>query len=59
MATQKFKVSVVRIGYSIREIEVEADSQEQAKEVALDEAGGYEFSEHASEYEVESVAQTV
>lgn len=52
---KKFKVSVVRISYAVREIEIEAESEEAAKELALDEAGNYEFSEHNSDYEVESV----
>lgn len=53
--TKKFTVSVVRIAYAVREIEVEAESEEQAQETALDKSGGYEFSEHSSVYEVESV----
>jgi hypothetical protein len=48
----KFKVTVLRTGYSVTEIEVEAANEEEAEEVAQDEAGGYSFSEHSSEYEV-------
>ena len=43
---KKFKVSVVRIAYAVREIEVEAIDEKHAEEVALDTAGNYEFSEH-------------
>lgn len=45
-----FKVSVDRIGYGNREIEVEANSQEEADAKALDEAGNFEFSEHNADY---------
>ena len=38
--------------YAHNEIEVEADSPEQAEEKALDKAGDYLYNEHTSEYEV-------
>ncbi len=50
---QKFIVPVVRIGHGFAKIEVEANSQEEANELALDEAGSYEFSEVFSDYEIE------
>ncbi len=50
----KFTVSVCRIGYSIKEIEVEADTQEEANSKALDHAPNEVFdSEHASDYRLE------
>jgi hypothetical protein len=49
----KWIVPVCRIGYAVREIEVEADSATQAIEIAQDAAGGLEFSEHSSEYKAE------
>lgn len=51
---QKFSIPVVRIGYGFKTIEVEADSQEEAEELALDEAGDYEYSEKESQYEIEN-----
>lgn len=46
-----FTISVDRIGYGQRDIVVKnCDTQEQAEAKALDEAGGYEFSEHHSDY---------
>jgi acyl-CoA hydrolase len=53
----KFNVNVVRIGYASMDIEVEADTEELAKEKALDAAGNLLFSEHSSEYEAESVVR--
>lgn len=50
----KFTIPVCRIGYSIKEIEVEADSKEQANELALEQAPNELFgSEHASDYMLE------
>ena len=49
---RSYQVDVSRIGYSNRTITVEACSQEEANELACDEAGGEDFSEHSSEYQV-------
>ena len=51
----KFTVAVIRIGYACHDMEVEAANEEEAKEVALDHAGGESFSEHHSEYKVDYV----
>lgn len=48
----RFTVPVVRLGYSQKDFEVEADSQETANTVALERAPKEEFSEHASEYKL-------
>lgn len=53
----KFKVNVTRIGYANLDIEVDADSPEQAEEKALDKAGNYLFSEHSSDYESNGVCE--
>jgi hypothetical protein len=50
---QKFSIPVVRIGYGFKNIEVEANSQEEAEQLALDEAGDHEYSEKESNYEIE------
>lgn len=52
---EKFVVSVTRISYSTRNIEVEADDRKQAKELAIDEAGGFDFSEQSADYDANSV----
>ena len=52
---EKFIVSVTRISYSTRNIEIEAFDRECAKSLAMDEAGGLEFSEQSAEYEANSV----
>lgn len=50
----KFTVPVCRIGYSIKEIEIEADTQEEADAKALEQAPNEVFdSEHASDYQLE------
>ena len=56
--SKKFIVSVVRIAYAVREIEVEAENEEQAQENALEIAGNEEFSTHSSVHEVEAVYQS-
>lgn len=48
----KYKATVCRTSYAFREIEVEADNEEQAKEKLLDEAGDYEFSEKSADYSI-------
>lgn len=45
-----FNVAVTRIGYATKNFEVEADTQEEANEKALEEAGNHEFSEKESDY---------
>ena len=47
---KKFRVEVCRISYGFNEIEVEAETPEKAKEIALEEAGNYLYSESNAEY---------
>lgn len=54
----KYIVNVCRIAYGNLDIEVEANSPEQAEEKALNEAGNHLFSEHSSEYEAMSVSES-
>lgn len=49
----KFRIPVRRIGYSFKTIEVEAKNRKEAEEMALDNAGNYEFSESTAEYEID------
>jgi hypothetical protein len=51
----KYDVMITRIGYSSRRFEVEADSELEAQEKALDMTGDYDFNEADAEYECESV----
>ena len=52
----KWLVNVVRVGYASRIIEVDAESEEKAKQLAMDTAGNYQFDEHASDYEFDWIA---
>lgn len=54
----KFIVQMTRIGYAFAEIEVEAESMLEARDKALDEAGGHTYSEKTSDYEIQSVDTT-
>ena len=47
----KYVVNVLRIGYGSLDLEIEADNEDEAVEIALDNAGNESFSEHHSEYE--------
>lgn len=47
----KYEVSITRIGYAHRRLVVEADSELEAQEKAIDMAGNYDFSEGDAEYE--------
>ncbi len=54
----KYKVHVCRTAYSHLDIEVEADSPEQASDKALDEAGDHSFpTESSSEYSAEGITR--
>lgn len=48
----QYTVYVTRTSYQMKEIIVEADSREEAKEIALKEAPEHEFKDHSSEYGV-------
>lgn len=53
----KYKVSVVRIGYSHKDITVVADSESEAVDKAIDAAGNYEFSEHDADYKADDARE--
>jgi len=55
----KYEVSITRIGYAHRRFEVEADSELEAQEKAIDMAGNYDFSEGDAEYECEGATPIV
>lgn len=45
-----FEIEVCRVGYGFATIPVEAGTLEEAEAIALEEAGGHDFSEKTSEY---------
>lgn len=47
-----FEVNVCRIGYAYKTITVLAKTRKEAEEIALDEAGGEEFSEKNADYNI-------
>lgn len=53
----RYTVSVVRIGYAHRDITVDADSEQEAVDKAVDTAGNYEFSEHDADYKADYVKE--
>ena len=48
----KYQIPVTRIGYGHAILEVEANSREQAEDLALEQAPNIEFNEHDSEYQI-------
>lgn len=52
---KKYSVDVCRIGYAYATIEVEAENETDAMELAVEQAGDYEFSEKDAEYSAEFV----
>ena len=53
----KYRVNVCRIAYGNRDIEVEAKNEQEAMTIAENKAGSYDFSEHTSKYEAQSVSK--
>ena len=49
---KSFDVPVCRVGYGFATITVMAHNDEEAEQLALDEAGNHEFSEKNSEYQI-------
>jgi hypothetical protein len=47
---QPYQIVICRVGYGFATIPVLAESQEEAEDLALDEAGNHEYSEKTSEY---------
>jgi hypothetical protein len=54
---KEFKVTINRIAYSTKEFSIEANSEEEAKQKAMQLAADTEFSEKDADYEVESINQ--
>lgn len=54
---EEYEVSVCRTGYGFHKILVQARSQEEAEELALEEAGDHEYSEKSSEYTLDGATR--
>ena len=52
-----YEVHVTRVGYSSRIDRVKAKTLKEATEKALAQAGDFEYSEHTSDYEIESATK--
>ena len=52
-----YEVQVTRVGYGSRLSQVQANTLQEAKDKALAEAGDFLYSEHTSEYEIESATK--
>ncbi len=54
----KYEVEVTRISYATESFLIEADNEEQAKDLALDEAYNTSFDEDSAEYEIDGVHES-
>ena len=54
---KKFKVEICRTSYGFNEVEVEAETPEEAEEIAFEEAGNYLYSESNAEYTTDGVTE--
>ena len=48
-----YRVSICRTAYAHKEFDIKADSKEKAERIALEMAGGEEFTEKDAEYSAE------
>lgn len=55
---EKFKVKVIRVEYALKEIEVDANSQDEAESIALEKAYD-EYYEPTNVYEVEYMLSSI
>ncbi|MCA6367549.1 MAG: hypothetical protein IM618_10940 [Cytophagales bacterium] len=49
---QEFTIKVMRTSYAFRDIKVQAKTQKEAEELALDEAGDHDYSERDADYSI-------
>ena len=54
-----FCVEITRIGYGSKTFEISDVTAEEAERIALEQAGNHEFTEKNSEYEVQSVSESI
>ena len=54
-----FCVEITRIGYGSKTFEISDVTAEDAERIALEQAGNHEFTEKNSEYEVQSVSESI
>ena len=53
---REFEVNVTRVGYGTRSVRLSAKTEQDAIEMADDDAGNHTYSEHASDYVIEAAA---
>ena len=49
----KYYVTIIRTSHASNTVKVEANSQEEAEKIALEDAGNHLYKEKSSDYEVE------
>ena len=54
----KYDVEITRIGYACLTFTVEAETEEEAKELAMDEAYNTGWDEYTAEYEIDDCYET-
>ena len=54
----KYEVEITRISYATLTFGVEASSEEEAKELAMDEACNTSFDEDTADYEIDSCSES-
>lgn len=55
LGKQKYVVAICRTGYGFKNIEVEAVDENEARELAINDAGNHEFSEKDADYSTNGV----
>jgi hypothetical protein len=53
---KKFVISVLRVSYAWRDIEIIADSETEARATVLDICGDYDFNEKDADYSIQQVS---
>ena len=59
MAKKTFEVNVCRIAYAYHTITVEAETVQEARELAVDEAGNHLYNEKHVDYEAQDVTEVI
>ena len=54
---KKYKLEICRVSYAHNTINIEANSEEEAKTKALDEAGDHNYSEKNADYIIMAVSE--
>jgi hypothetical protein len=57
VVNKKYIITMIRSGYGHCDIEVVASDEDEARKIAYETAGNYDYSEHASDYEIDGVRE--